>query len=816
MKSQESEPPPDASRVEELFHAAAGLSAGDQATFLARECGSDTPLKTAVERLLAAGRNAATAWDRGALEVEARQSARSLVITHPGEFIGRYRIVRRIAGGGMGVVYEAVRDDAEFHKRVAIKLVQLVDDSGGIERFRAERQILAGLEHPNIAHLLDGGTTEDGTPYLVMEYVDGVPVDRFAADRRLSRNDRLTLFLQVCDAVQYAHRNLVVHRDLKPANILVAADGLPKLLDFGIAKLLSGESRSHTTIRALTPEFASPEQVLGRGVGTTSDVYSLGVLLFLLLTDRLPYRASPQQSAAFVRAVCEEEPVWEPPGLVIGDLQSVLAKALHKEPERRYLSVEQFAADIRRYLDGRPVLARPDAFLYRARKFVVRRAVPLAALAALAIAVSAGVVSTLIQSRRAERRFNDVRQLANTLIFKVHDAVAPLAGSTPVRQIIVNEGLAYLERLTADSRSDRELQQEIARAYIKIGAVQGRPNTPNLGDRQGALASFRKAEALLRPMIAAPTVTATAVRDYVDATRFLAETLRQTAGREESAAAAQLAVDAAAGFVRRQPSSDEGRVALGAAYFAAAQTADPSRRIDAWQRALQVYRSLLADQPADPVRQRNVALVEKYLSTEYEMRGEYAVALERHRAALDLDEQRAQKTPDDRVLKFDLAIDLSNIAFGLWHTGDLEAAAATYQRSLALREELASSDPKDVLARGRVALVHRQLGLLNEARGLKTEAIAQFHEAVRLANPDPSTLDGRLTLAESLIALGRLETNRADSCAAWARAFDFYSVLAPGDRRSENLSDAILSAAAHQAADCGKTEARGWRPAPSR
>src|ERR1041385_3093323 len=285
----------DAKRIEELYHAAAELPAGDQAEFLARGCAGDENLRETVMSLLTAGREAPQAWDRGALEMEARHSALDMPPARPDEFFGPYRIVRCIAAGGMGLVYEALRDDPEFQKRVAIKLVQQgLDDPASVERFRSERQILAQLEHPNIARLLDGGTTRDGVPYLVMEYVDGERIDRFAAGRSLTRNERLKLFLAVCEAVQHAHQNLIVHRDLKPGNILVTRDGSPKLLDFGIAKLLDPDQEpfalTRTELRPMTPDYASPEQVQGEPITTASDVYSLGVLLYVLLTGRRPYR----------------------------------------------------------------------------------------------------------------------------------------------------------------------------------------------------------------------------------------------------------------------------------------------------------------------------------------------------------------------------------------------------------------------------------------------------------------------------------------------------------------------------------------------
>jgi len=514
----------DAARVEELFHQAAGLPYGEREAFLERACAGDGALKERVGSLLRAGQEAPSVWDLGALEMEARQSALEFRPARPNEFFGPYRIVRFIAAGGMGHVYEALRDDAEFHKRVAIKFAQQGLDDSAIERFRGERQILAGFEHPNIARLLDGGTTPDGISYLVMEYVDGERIDKFVSSRALTRAERLKLFLDVCEGVQYAHRNLVVHRDIKPGNILVTSEGVPKLLDFGIAKLLSKESNTGT-VRALTPEYASPEQLLGGNISTASDIYSLGVLVFFLLADRLPYGVSAEQPAELMRAICQEDPIWEPAGLIRGDLHSILAKAMHKDPQRRYASVEQFAADILRYLEGLPVLARPDAFLYRARKFVVRRAFTLAAVAAVLAVASIGGLSTLAQWRRSERRFNEVRSLAHSILFDVYDSISTLQGSVPARRLVVSRAQQYLDNLAAEAASDPDLVRELAESYLRLGDVLGRPYSPNLGDTEGALRSYQKAQTLVeRALVRHPDDSASQERllqAYMNVSRIM-------------------------------------------------------------------------------------------------------------------------------------------------------------------------------------------------------------------------------------------------------------------------------------------------------
>ena len=342
-----------------------------------------------------------------------------------GKFIGPYRILREVAQGGMGEVYEAIRDDGVFKKQVAVKFVRVGMSRGRLlERFQRERQTLAHLEHPNIARLLDGGTTDEGIPYLVMEFVDGERIDDYCDKQRLSIEKRLELFLTVCSAVQYAHQRLVVHRDVKPSNILVTPDGEPKLLDFGIAKLLTREDASpesemtRTGVNAFTPEYASPEQVRGEDVTTSSDVYSLGVLLYKLLTGRKPYKVKSELFHDVAAAILEsdaikpssKEPVIAAPEgkervsrILAGDLDNILLMALRKEPARRYASVEQFAEDIRRYLRRLPISARANTLPYRTAKFVRRNRVGVLAASLVVLSLLGGLVATLYQVQVARK-----------------------------------------------------------------------------------------------------------------------------------------------------------------------------------------------------------------------------------------------------------------------------------------------------------------------------------------------------------------------------------------------------------------------------
>src|SRR5216683_577991 len=409
-------------RINEMFHAALVLDGRERSAFLVAQCAGDDALRIKVAALLAS-HDQAEGFIQGSVFGDAAQllvedEAQAMI----GQHIGLYKISKEIGHGGMGTVYLATRDDDQYQKQVAIKVVKRgMDTDLVVDRFRNERQILASFDHPNIARLLDGGSTETGLPYFIMEYIEGQAIDEYCDDRRLSTVARLELFRTVCSAVQYAHQHLVIHRDIKPSNILVAADSVPKLLDFGIAKLLQTETnqpRATTAmmLRVMTPEYASPEQIRGDQVTTVSDVYSLGVLLYELLSGHSPYHFKTLLPEVVAQVIRDSEP--EKPSAVVyrveeiatggrkgrtltpesvsetregrpeklrrrlaGDLDNIVLMAMRKDPRRRYSSVGQFAEDIRRHLEGLPVVARKDTVRYRSAKFIERNTVAVAAAA---------------------------------------------------------------------------------------------------------------------------------------------------------------------------------------------------------------------------------------------------------------------------------------------------------------------------------------------------------------------------------------------------------------------------------------------------
>ncbi|HEU0121494.1 MAG TPA: protein kinase [Bryobacteraceae bacterium] len=532
--------PSDWERVDALFQRAVELPAEEQRAFVEKEAGTDSGLAAEVLSLLAFDAGTAGNLGRAVRSVAARVVEETDLVD---ELVGSYRILRKIGEGGMGSVYLALRDDGVYRKEAAVKIVRPgMETPQFVERFRRERQILANLDHPYVARLLDGGAAElpgrTGTlPYLVMEFVDGMPVHEYCRERALSVAARCRLFVLICQAVSHAHRQLIVHRDLKPGNILVNGEGIPKLLDFGIAQLLEQPEGGESGRRQLTIDYASPEQVRGENAGIATDVYSLGAVLYQVLTEQRPHQFRSYSAPEVERVICQEEvpaPSEAAPGLageLRGDLDAIVAKAMRKAPLDRYASADDLRRDVERYLEGFPVEAREGGRWYRAVKFAGRRRWAVAGVAIAALGLSVGMAAALWQARaamaahageqvqrrkaeerqraaesaqlaadaqrrEAERRFGQVRELANRLLFEYQADVAALPGSTAVRKRMVETGLTYFDTLAKDAHLDAAARREMVDGWRRLGDLQGNPYAANLGDIRQAKASYERALAI--------------------------------------------------------------------------------------------------------------------------------------------------------------------------------------------------------------------------------------------------------------------------------------------------------------------------------
>lgn len=743
--------------IERLFEAALDIPAADRSQFLSQHC-ADAEMLREVELLLLHDQGA-EAYLAQAVAGEAASVVRGLAFAH-GQRLGPYSILSVIGRGGMGTVYLAERADGKFDQRVAIKVVPAGAGGAFAARLQQEYRILAALEHPNIARLLDAGATGDGKPYFAMEYIAGQPIDKFCDDRKLSARERVQLMLPVCEAVHFAHQKLVVHRDLKPDNILVTAAGNPKLLDFGIAKVLSEAPAAapQTATRILTPEYGSPEQVRGEVAATTTDIYGLGGVLYKLLTGVAPHRTEGKSPLETVRLICEDDP--RPPSSLrpelAGDLDHILQMALRREPQRRYASAEQLAADLRRWLSAEPVLASPDTIWYRSGKFLKRHwlGVAAAAIVLLALAIGAGVAAW--QARRAERRFAEVRHLANVFLFDFEESIHNVPGATRARQLLVKTALEYLRSLSRDAAGDPMLTRELAAAYEKVGDIQGGPGAGNVGSTVDAVASYQQAialrESLHDPASADPQARTAMASSLVKLAALQART-RDLDGAMESCRRAVALAEAT-----------RNKEVLAQAYLQLAlllqRKKDSRAAIAEAQRSLALRESMAVNTPVD--RHAQMALAEAYLTlgklTELTDITSGATA-GYYNKALALLERLSTQDPADGQAERMLINVLSEAGFAAMGTaGDDDAAIAMMRRAYDMANRRVKADPADAeMLSNLFAISVRLAGSLGD-RGARTEQGRVLQRALGAATDlverDPGSMDDLRILASAHDHLG--------------------------------------------------------------
>ena len=815
-------------KVKKLLDEVLGMAHADRREFL-ENSGAAADIRDEVESLLAFEEESADLMRLSAVEFSMdffdKDAANPLI----GQTVGNYRIIGELGYGGMGAVYLAERADRKFEQRVALKLLKREMNTAALRRrFQNEQSILASLEHPNIARLLDAGTTADKIPFLAMEYVEGLPIDDYCRQSEPDLNSRLDLFRKVCAAVDFAHRNLIVHRDLKPSNILVSPQGIPKLLDFGISKILSAEtapdnSATVTRLGVMTPFYASPEQLQNKSVTTATDIYSLGVILYELLSGHRPFESFESDLQEIYRAVIETEPAppsamvssfkfqisnskrgdanqtgnqnqqtnpkteLPNPKSLIGDLDNIVLKALRKEPERRYSSAENLAADIYRHQRGLPVTARPNTFFYRAEKFFKRHKGAVFAAGLVFAAVFAGILATVWQARvargeraRAEKRFNDVRKLANSYLFDVYPEIENLEGALKAREKILSNALVYLDSLSNEAGGDPELQSELATAYEKIGDVLGAMNNSSLGNIQAGLDNYEKAGLLREAVLAAAPANLEAKEKLANNYYVRARTLWNNSQTGQAEAVFEQTLKLRRELVAAQPESVEAqnRLAVALIDYGAIPVfnSQTEKALALFGEALGIVERLRQKEPENPDFKKTLTRLLRVMSKAKGSMGDYEGGIRGLRQAVEVSAELARQFPND--FRVQRSVWLTNSIFCELYIDKQDGAKAVEMctPTIEFPRTALEKEPENGVVAFDLAISH-----FNAARAYRLaekyeQTVEEGEKAVavmsKMSKKAPENLEYRRNLAiyETEIARARLKLGQTDKVIAGLQA----------------------------------------------
>lgn len=816
-------------KVKNLLDEVLSIEPSKRSIFLKESAVSDY-VKAEIESLMAFETEAENLMNLSAIEFSKdffseEDSPNSLL----GQQIGTYRVIREIGHGGMGAVYLAERNYGKFEQKVALKMLKREMNTSAIRRrFRHEGEILASLEHPNIARLLDTGTTDDKTPYLAMEYVEGLPIDEYCRKNTLDLNGRLDLFRQVCGAVNFAHRNLIVHRDLKPSNILVTNEGIPKLLDFGISKILSSEieqinSATVTRLGAMTPSYASPEQLQRKSVTTATDIYSLGVILYELLCGHRPFEEKEENLKDIFQAVLESEPPFpssvlekdlgkfktfskkeielpesidELPtiplalennttpiksthtkseqyfltsGSLRGDLDNIVMKALRKEPERRYSSADNFAEDLHRHQRGLPVTARPNTFMYRAEKFVQRNSLSVSVGILFFLALIGGIVATMWQSKiaqyereKAEKRFNDVRTLANSFLFDFSPLIENLPGSTPARELLVKKALEYLDNLSRETGEDLELQLELAAAYQKVGDVQGHPYNPNIGDTKGAFESYEKSLSIRQKLVNASPNDLRFQEELSNIYKLIADLHSNGGDITKSAENYDASLKILEKLVELNPQDFELKAKLASILrirgLVPFYDGENKKAIEYYVKSQNIFGELIKLRPEDSKIAEEYAFTFVSIGEAQGWDNDFQSAAINLQKGLDLLLPLSEVYPNDTKIQRSLMLAYNKRAENFQDLEDFDKSVEMFRKSIVLANKNLAADPQNFLAKRDVAMTYKKLAQALDDAGKSNESLEKLSLAINIfqemSRLDPKNTEYPYDVANTRHSLG--------------------------------------------------------------
>jgi serine/threonine protein kinase len=717
------------SLIEEIFQGALEQPPAERKQYVEAACENDKELLSEIESLLENDDDAERVL-RSLIADDLKEAAQTSNLSETGLQLGPYHLVRELDSGGMGVVYLAVRSDDHYFQVVAIKMIRKGNDSPElVHRFRMERQTLATLNHPCIGTILDGGETQDGRPFIVMEYVEGQPITLASKSRGLSIRQRIDLFRSVCSAVHYAHQQLIIHRDIKPSNVMVTPDGMVKLIDFGISKplepqLVLSDSSTAAGLRRMTPDYASPEQIQGKHLTTATDIYSLGILLFELLTGSRPYTLS-NLSAVVADQVISEQGGKKPssaPGIssaarreLSGDLDRIVLKAMDLDPSRRYLSVQHFDEDLLRYLTGKPISARKTTPTYVLSKFVRRHRVAVLMACTIAIALSCLALLYLKQSRAVDRRVQEVRRLADSAISDMTDKLQHSSASTETQAALFQSALNYLGELRKTLGSDPRLLLELSKAYVRVGDLEGSPLVANLGNSGTAVTSYREASRT--------AIEAHAAMPGDESTQAVIDTYQRLGGIElflgnlhESNDSYQQALTWARRFWQQKPDEPTRKRLLAMSYAGIGDVSltglNPDKALENYSTAFQVF----GNSPSG-VEDHDRMLIGFYLGKAKALNelGKQSKALESNRNAVALAEALVQRFPASLLARRALFLACEDLILPLagrdaLNVSDWSQAQVYARKALAIAQMLVGIDSKNAQAQFDLDRAYTSMG----------------------------------------------------------------------------------------------------------